>query len=222
MSMLVIRDQRASVLALQRAIPPALEWVNIREACEYMDEIDATLDPDSPERNHPATYLAQVPPPQLRINDPGFALNAFFLGFWFMSEKMRIALNLADADVVVRSAKLIGAAPQLSAFGYAAIAPVHHGDGIDPDRSDIEHSGGIGASNYWDLATFGDVLPRVALRSEFSPPASLFYMDRTDWLMITPEAAERVRLAGIEDVMFDDPVPAYGSWMMSRKYSVIQ
>ena len=215
--MLIVRDQRERVIALQSTTPPALEWANAAESYERMDEIDATLDPDAPERDHPAVYLAQLPAPQLRINDPAFALNAFFLGVWFMSNRMRAALGLADADIVVRAADIVGGAPQLSALGYAAVAPVHHGDGIDPDRSDVEVFGEAGAStSHWALAIRGDVLPKVGLRSGFLPPAPLFYMDRTDWLMITREAAERVRSACIDDVSFEEPGPAYGSWMTSR------
>lgn len=217
MSVFVVCDQRARVLDLQDATPPTLEWVNAEEAYERMDEIEATLEPDSPERDRPAIYLAQMPKPQLRINDPAFTLNAFFLGVWFMSERMRAALDLAAADIVVRAADIVGNASHLSALGYAAIAPTQHGDGIDPERSDIERLGDAEASTgYWELAIRGDVVPKVALRSDFSPPAPLFNMDRTDWLMITREAVERVRSAGIADVIFDQPVPSYGSWMSSR------
>ena len=213
MTLFVVRDERAHVLALQSTVPPAIEWVNAADAYRRMDEIDATLDPDAPERDRPATYLPHIPAPKLRIDAPEFALNAFFLGLWFVSARMRAALDLGAEDVLYREADVTGAS-RASAMGYAAMAPVHHAVGIDPDRSDIERFGdGDGPTSYWQLATDRAGPPKVTLRPGFAAPAPLFAMDRTDWLVITADVAARVRAARIVDVHFDDPFPAYGSWM---------
>ena len=212
--MLIVRDNREIMLALQLRTPATIEWVNADAAYQRMDELDETLDPDAPERDRPASYLQHIPAPELRIDDPGFALDAFFIGLWFVSARMRAALGLADSEAVFRAVDIAGA-PQARGLGYAAIAPVHHLDGIDPDRSDIERLG-EGPGSSWRLASDGESPPRVALRRELPVPAPLFYMDRTDWLMITREAAERVRSAGIGDVFFDEPMPAYGSWMTAK------
>ena len=209
--MLVVRDNREHMLALQLQTPPAIAWTNAEAAYQRMDELDATLDPDAPERDRPAFHLQHIPAPELRIDDPSFALDAFFLGLWFMSARMRAALGLKDSEAVVRCANVAGG-PGAEALGYAAVAPLHHLDGVDPDRSDIERLGD-GPGSLWRLATDGESPPRVVLRSDLPAPAPLFYMDRTDWLMITSDGAERVRAAGVLDVFFDEPTPRYGSWM---------
>lgn len=209
--MLVVRDNREIMSALQLDAPAKIEWVNADAAYQRMDELDETLDPEAPERDRPAFHLQHIPAPELRIDDSSFTLDAFFIGLWFVSARMRAALGLEDSEAVFRTADITGA-PQARSLGYAAIAPVHHLDGIDPDRSDIERLG-EGPDSSWRLAFDGDSPPRVALRGELPAPAPLFYMDRTDWLMITREAAERVRSADIGDVFFDEPTPAYGSWM---------
>lgn len=211
--MLVVRDRRQTMLALQSTEPPAIEWSNADAAYRRMDELDADLAPDSPERDRPAFHLPHIPAPELRIDDPDFTLDMFFLGYWFVSARARDALGLNPADVVYRMAQVAGAGPP-ARLGYAAMAPVHHLDGIDPARSDVEWFGDAGVpTSYWELATGGEDPPRVALRRDLSAPAPAFYMARTDWLMVTPEAADRMRSAGIQDVFFDNPCPAYGSWM---------
>ena len=209
--MLVVRDNRERMLALQLQTPPSIAWANADAAYRRMDELDETLDPDAPERDRPAFHLQHIPAPELRIDDPSFALDMFFIGLWFVSARMRAALGLQDDAAVFRAAEVSGAA-RVRERGYAAFAPLHHLDGIDPDRSDIERLG-EGPGSSWRLAAGGATPPRVSLRHDRPAPAPLFYMDRTDWLMITREAADRVRAAGINEVFFDAPTPAYGSWM---------
>ena len=178
-----------------------------------MDEIDGELDPEAPEKERPAFYLPQIPVPELRIDDPDFALDMFFMGLWFVSRRMHDGLGLRDDEAIFRTANVVGA-PAPMRLGYAAVAPIHHLDGIDPDRSDIETMGDPASHSFcWRLAIGGETLPKVTLRPGLHAPAPLFYMDRTDWLMITQEAAQRVRSAGITNVFFDKPSPIYGSWM---------
>ena len=201
------------MLALQSTEPPVIEWTNASACYHRMDELDAALAPDAPEKDRPAFHLPHVPAPTLRINDPEFAADLFFLGYWFVSERARDALRLEDGDVVFRTAHVVGADGP-ARLGYAAMAPVYHLDGIDPERSDVEWFGEVGApTSYWELALSGIARPRVALRRDLSAPAPVFYMSRTDWLMVTREAADRMRAAGLRGVSFDDPSPAYGSWM---------
>lgn len=216
MTIFIVRDQRALMLTLMSATPPGIAWVNAAETYDEMDEIEATLGLDAPERDRPAVYLRQISAPRLRIDDPDFALDAFFAGMWFVSARMRAALALTDEDVVYRTADVTGSALHLPTLGYAAMAPVHHADGIDPTRSDIERIGSDGPLEYWQLAMHNAEPPKVALRDDFVAPAPLFYMDRTDWLAITAEAVDRVRSAGIDSVDFDNPFPAYGSWMAAQ------
>lgn len=178
-----------------------------------MDEIDGELDPEASEKDRPSFYLPQIPVPELRIADPDFALDMFFIGWWIVSARMREALALCDEEAVFRTAKVVGA-PGPARLGYAAVAPIHHLDGIDPEQSDIEEINEPGSPfYYWRLASRVMAKPRVTLRCGLQAPAQLFYMDRTDWLMITEAAAQRVRSVGITNVFFDDPGPIYGSWM---------
>ena len=210
--LLVVRDRRDRIIALDSVEPPLIEWVNAQETYSYMDDIDGELDPDAPEKDRPAFYLPRIPTPELRIDDPDFALDVFFLGWWFVSARMRDALALRDDEAVFRTADFVGV-PGPARLGYSVVAPIHHLDGIDPERSDIETIGDPANPRYWELAIGGETPPRVSLRPDLHAPAPLFYMDRTDWLMITQEAAARVRAAGIDDAFFDEPGPIYGSWM---------
>lgn len=210
---LVVRDARERMLALQSTEPPLIEWTNAAACYHRLDELDAALAPDAPEKDKPAFHLPHIPAPEVRIDDPEFAADLFFLGYWFVSERARNALRLADSDAVFREARVVGANGP-ARLGYAAMAPVHHLDGIDRDGSDVEWFGEVGApTSYWELASGGDAPPRVTLRPDLSAPAPVFYMSRTDWLMITQEAADRMRAAEVRGVFFDNPVPAYGSWM---------
>lgn len=211
--MLIVRDQRAVIIALDSGTVPAIAWVNQQETYHRMDEIDGEIDPEAPEKERPAFYLPQIPVPELRIDDPDFALDMFFMGWWIVSARMRDALALRDDEAVFRTASVVGASGP-ARLGYAAVAPIHHIDGIDPERSDIDQINDPSSPfYYWRLARTIKTKPRVALRPGLRAPAPLFYMDRTDWTMITQEAAQRVRSAGITNVFFDEPGPIYGSWM---------
>ncbi|WP_419809776.1 imm11 family protein [Sphingomonas sp.] len=210
--LLIVRDHRSQLIALRSDTPPAIEWVNAQETYHRMDEIDGEFDPDVAARLRPAFYLAHTPPPELRIDDPDFDLDMFFIGLWIVSARMREALALRDDEAIYRDASVTGA-PGPARLGYAAVGPIHHLDGIDPERSDIEEiSERTSPHYYWELASSELTKPRVALRPGLRAPAPLFYMDRTDWLMITEEAAQRVRTADITNIFFDEPGPIYGSW----------
>ena len=212
--MFIVRDQRALIAALDTGTPSSrLSWVNARETYHRMDEIDGELDPEAPEKDRPSFYLPQIPVPELRIDDSDFALDMFFMELWIVSARMRDALALRDDDAVFRTVSVVGA-PGPARLGYTAVAPIHHLDGIDPERSDIYEINDPGSPHYcWQLDIYDNKRPRLALRPGLQAPAPVFYMDRTDWLMITAEAAQRVRAAGITNVFFDEPGPIYGSWM---------
>lgn len=211
---LVVRDQRDKLRRLRSVEPPAIEWVNAQETYHRMDEIDGEHDPEDFEKQRPAFYLSRTPVPELRIDDPGFDLDMFFIGRWTMSARMRDALALTDDEAVCRAANVVGA-PEPARLGYAAVEPIHHVDGIDPERSEIwEINDRDSPDYYWKLDIHNNKRPLVALRPDLRAPAPLFYMDRTNWLMITAEAAQRVRAAGITNVFFDEPGPRYGSWMI--------
>lgn len=213
-ALFIVRDQRPLIAELDTNTPSArLSWVNAQDTYYRMDEIDGELDPDAPEKDRPAFYLPQVPVPELRIDDPDFALDMFFMGWWMVSARMRDALALRDDEAVFRTANVFGA-PGPARLGYVAVEPIHHVDGIDPERSDIHEINDRDSPHYyWRLDSKDNKKPRVALRPDIQAPAPLFYMDRTNWLMITGEAAQRVRAAGITNVFFDEPGPFYGSWM---------
>ena len=212
-ALFIVRDDRQKMMALRSKSPPAIEWTNSQKIYHRMDEIDGEVEPDAPEKDQPSFYLPQIPAPELRIDDPDFALDMFFIGWWMVSARMREALALRDDEAVFRTANVTGA-PGPARLGYAAVAPTHHLDGIDPERSDIDEINDPGSPHYyWELSRSIDKKPRVALRPGLQAPAPLFYMSRTNWVMITDKAAQRVRSAGITNVFFDEPGPVYGSWM---------
>lgn len=209
----IVRDQQPLIAAIDNGTPSPFKWINAQETYHRMDEIDGELDPEVAASLRPAFYLPQIPTPELRIDDPDFALDMFFMGWWMVSARMRTALALRDDEAVFRDA-IVAGAPGPTRLGYTAVAPTNHVDGIDPERSDIKEFNEPGSPGYhWRLDSKNNKKPRVALRADLQAPAPLFYMDRTDWLMITGEAAQRVRSAGITNVFFDEPGPIYGSWM---------
>lgn len=178
------------------------------------DEVDAQINPDTPDNERGPLWFAAIPTPQLVIPDPNFALSLFYCGEWFASRRMREVLALQEDEVVYRPADLSGSAEPVRLLDYWAFTLIEHADGIDPESSDVERIyGKNGEVLYWSPALLtgpNDPWPQVNLRPDFVAPAPMFYMDRTDWLMVTDELKQRIEAAGFDDVRFAPPTGELG------------
>ena len=190
-----------------------MEWVNRYEAHMSMDKADDLLPPDYPEELRERFYFDHIPTPTLAFPDRHERHDLFFLGLWFASRRLLDALGAGVDSLILKAAEVEQGPEHARAAGYYALTPLHHADAVDPERSAIRNSlDADGNAVYWNVAYPPPATPPpyVTFKPGFEPPAPVFKLIRTDWLMMTSAAARAIYEAGIETVRFLPPTGELG------------
>ena len=202
--MLMLWQVRASLESLQLvqdmvdAKPPTFEFVNRRAMMKPLSLDGAMADRDG--RSDRIT-------PIIRITSPDFALDYFDWGLSCASARLRAALGDVGGCMRFRPLDVSGSSPAVVEQAYEVLEVTASADPIDETRTPgevIDVPGLDGkVSKEWiiGLPAHGD---RVFWREDFVPPAPMFRVKGTPWVLATDALADRVMRAGIKDVVFQD------------------
>jgi hypothetical protein len=152
-----------------------------------------------------------MPVPIFRIADSAFKLDYFGKSkIECASLHLRQALDLTKGVIRYRDIDTDQSPPAVRAQEYQAFQVVPVADPIDWSRTPgqlLEYQRADGSiRKQWILAIPNPVdgSPRVHWREDFVPPAPLFRVFRTHFVLATDALAERVMRAGITDLVFQD------------------
>ena len=189
--------------------PPGFEIVNEAALHEHKGRIfDEYINHETAVRE--LVRFRGMPKPVFRFADPGFQLDFFDAGVPCASLRLRRALGLTETTICYRDIDLDGSPPAVRANEYQVFQPIHFADPLDWSRTpgeavDVQRAdGSIGKE--WRLPWPNPAGPplRVYWRDDFVPPAPLFRVPGTAWMLATDELADRVMRAGITDLVFLD------------------
>jgi hypothetical protein len=151
-----------------------------------------------------------MPTPAFRIADSAFKLDYFQEArLYCASLRLRQALALTDDIIRYRDIDLVQSPPTVRAQEYQAFQVVAFADPIDWTKTPGQFSGFVrpdgSVRRYWHLAPPNPVNPsRIYWRDDFRPPAPLFRVVGTGWMLATDALADKVMRAGITDLTFQD------------------
>lgn len=157
-----------------------------------------------------------MPTPVFEIADPDFALDYFFSGIPCASAKLRQALDLSDDVIRYRDIDLDRSPPSVRARAYQTFHVAHFADAIDWERTPMQilelprDDGTILKRRFVRPPHPAEPDSRIYWRKDFAPPAPLFHVVGTPWMMATDALADRVMRAGINDMTFQDIVSERG------------
>ena len=199
-------SSQQAIIDMVDAKPPLFEFVNQNAVQNYRFQIDQ-LYPDHDQGEHGPLANAGMPTPVFRIRSPTFALDYFDWGVACMSARLRAALGDVADCVRYHPVNVDGSSPSVQEQDYRQFDVTAIADAIDrsqlPGRTlDFPRSDGS-VRQEWFL---GVLKPgeRLRWRDNFRPPAALFRVKGTSWVMATDELADRVVRAGVRDVEFQD------------------
>lgn len=202
--------ERASALAMER--PPAFEWVNRWDFCDFADSIQDAADPqDLPLGQVAPVDLSDAPTPRWRCSAPDFAPDLIFEGELFASRALRDALALDDRTVRYLPVDCTECPPAMRAADYRLMNLLAFANPIDRDRTsprgftDVTLADG-NTTFVWTAPPWqpGQPTPCLQWRAGFVSPAPLFRVPGSAMTLATDELADRVMRAGRDDIAFMD------------------
>ena len=200
-----------AVAALQDAKPVGLKVTNDRHLRALVEPIELA-DPEAMSLR----ALHGAPSLRLATSDPDLTFEYLDFGYRLVSARLRDAMGLSEGEAQLLEVDASKCPPSVRAKGYRWLHLTHVADPFDRERSD-----GAYADVYvgppeawrpdaptirrWRLATPGPGRPvRVRWREDFVAPAPLFQAAGVPWTLATDALAERIRAAGITDVLLQD------------------
>lgn len=200
-----------AVAALQDARPIGLKVTNDRQLRALVEPVE-TADSEAMEPR----ILHGAPPLRLVTSDPDLVFDYLDCGYRLVSARLRDAMGLSADDTQLLEVDASKCPPSVQGKDYRWLHLTHMADPFDRERSDGAYAdvyvGPLEAwrpdaptVKRWRLAMPGPGRPiRVRWREDFDPPAPLFQAAGVPWTLATDVLAERIRAAGITDVLLRD------------------
>lgn len=205
----IASQERVDKLATRKK--PQVGFVNDDELHEFRHGSPGTLPEARPDGIFlPVENWSAMPTPRLFVRTSDFQPNYFWLGLKLVSDHLARTVALGPEQVQYIEADCSECPTSVQDMGYKAINVLACANPIDRERSgpgrfvDIETPGGPTYAYVSNRQSPFDPVDRIYWREDFVPPAPLFCVPNSGWLLATEELAERVTRAGIDDVAFLD------------------
>jgi hypothetical protein len=157
-----------------------------------------------------AQDMSAMPTPRLFVDEDEFDCDFFQLSEYVISERLRDYLGLGPDVVQYLDIDCSGCSRTVQNMRYKIFNPMVFANPLDRHRTGPGYFADIitpdGPTFAWVREEFSpnDPWPTVAWRSDFVPPAPLFYVPGNMWMLVTETLADRITRAGFDDVAFLD------------------
>ena len=189
---------------------PRFDYVNFSEVAQRLREV-LRFDMINHEMWDAAgVAFRAIPEPILRITDPDFRLDYFFVSQQFVSARLRSVIGLGPDAIVYRDVDTRQSSAAVQAQDYNMLYVVHRANPFDASRMPgrvrpvRQEDGSLRDEWIAETPERPNLSKAVEIffREDFQPPAPIFRTIGWDFTLATDDFAERVMRAGIAEMAF--------------------